>query len=123
MIWNNLEKLNSYGETCNDWAIPCDYTLGLMCSSGSGTDCKCPNTYSGGYCDCPTTKYWNGTKCCNLTLFIYIYMNFNKFWLIKVPRYGLNQGSCSSDYMCTYNTGLVCHGVLKTCQCPTYYNQ
>ena len=71
-IQTNLEKLKTYGETCNDWTVPCDYSLELMCSTGGGTGCSCPNTYSGGYCDCPTTKYWNGTKCCNIPLFIFL---------------------------------------------------
>ena len=65
-FWFNSENLRTYGDTCSDWNPPCDYSIGLLCSTGAGTLCSCPNTYSAGYCDCPITKFWNGTFCGNL---------------------------------------------------------
>jgi hypothetical protein len=68
----NLEKLRTYGDTCSDWNPPCDYSIGLVCSTGGGTGCSCPNTYGANFCDCPITKFWNGTFCGSLYSLIHL---------------------------------------------------
>ena len=51
----------TYGESC-DW-YTCNTDQGLICSSGYGTGCFCPNNYGGNVCDCSTNQYWSGTAC------------------------------------------------------------
>ena len=70
LFYNNKANYRSYGAACNSWNIPCDSTLGLICSYGTGTDCKCPTTYGANYCDCPNTHYWNGTRCGIFIIFL-----------------------------------------------------
>ncbi len=78
--------------------------MGLQCSYGIGIDCDCPYKLSGGQCNCPVTKYWDGSIC--------------------VARVGHNQ-PCNYDYQCTYGVGLICYEVsgAGTCQCLGFYNQ
>jgi hypothetical protein len=75
-----------------------------MCSLGIGIDCDCPYQLNGNQCNCPTTHYWNGTRC--------------------VSRFTINQ-NCTYDYQCAYATGLICYKVngYGTCQCSGFYNE
>jgi hypothetical protein len=78
----------------------------LQCLA-SGTNCNCPLILGGNVCDCPTTRYWDGSTC--------------------RLRVGHNQ-NCINDYECTYNVGLICFktsasGTTGTCQCANFYNE
>ena len=68
--YQNLKaKLRTYGESCvNDWSKPCDFSIGLMCSTANNF-CLCPNSISANNCDCPLNKWWNGTHCGNNLFF------------------------------------------------------
>ena len=84
----------TYGQACITYL--CNPTQGLTCSSGTGTDCSCPNTYGANICDCTTSQYWNGLQC--------------------VARVTFNAG-CLHSYDCLYNTGLTC--AAGVCACAT----
>ena len=88
----------TYGEACSIFL--CNPTKNLVCSSGTGTDCSCPNTYGASVCDCTTLQYWNGLQCVNRVTF--------------------NAG-CLHSYDCLYNTGLTCVGGVCTCATANTY--
>jgi hypothetical protein len=50
-----------YGDTCTATA-QCLQNLKLICSTGN--NCVCPNSMGAGYCDCPSTMYYNTTLGC-----------------------------------------------------------
>ena len=97
MINKNLENYLTYGSNCTKWNNPCDYTLGLVCSVGVGTNCSCPNTYGVNKCDCDVSQYWNNTQC--------------------TDRKSIN-GTCSATYMCKAYIGLNCSAA-GVCECAT----
>lgn len=85
----------TYGQSCS--AFQCNPNYGLTCGASG---CACPTTQSGTVCDCSTANYWTGSVCTPRSTYL---------------------GSCTADYMCTYNTGLTC--VSNKCICATanYY--
>ena len=95
----NIGTYATYGAVCS--SILCDPLYQLVCSSGSGTDCQCPNTYGANYCDCPSTKYWDSSA------------------LVCTDRITVN-GTCSNTYQCLYSTGLTCSG--GQCKCTATNN-
>ena len=75
MFSNNLNlykkaELRTYGESCdNNWSLPCDYSVGLICPTADNICQMCPNNILSYHCDCPLYKWWNGTHCGNLNFF------------------------------------------------------
>ncbi len=69
-LFRTKVKLRTYGESCeNDWSLPCDYSVGLICPTVDNICEKCPNNILSYHCDCPLYKWWNGTHCGNSNLF------------------------------------------------------
>ena len=134
------DSYQTYSQSCSTYT--CNPSLNLVCSSGSGTGCACPSNLGGSYCDCPTSKYWNGATCVNrvsngvscptgqnynclynsgLTCisFVCICDDANTYWDGSICRtYQTYYQSCSS-YLCNPNYGLTCSSTANSCQCPT----
>ena len=88
----------TYNESCSTYT--CYPGKNLVCSSGSGTGCSCPATLGGGYCDCPSTMYWDGTTCATRLL---------------------NGSYCTGDYQCKISGGLVCSSNACACSSASTY--
>lgn len=58
----NKASLKKYGDSCEAWTIPCDYSQGLKCLSDTeGSSCN--SGYGGTKCNCIDTEYWTGSAC------------------------------------------------------------
>ena len=83
---------------CNTVNLLCDFSAGLVCHTTSASGCSCPTTLNMNICDCPITKYWDGSKC------------------VFRGTYG---DYCTQTYMCTANVGLVCNSTSNLCKCDS----
>ena len=84
--------------SCNTVNLLCDTSAGLVCNTTSASGCSCPTTLNINICDCPITKYWDGSKC----VFRGTYGDF-----------------CTQTYMCTANVGLICNATSNVCKCDS----
>ena len=99
----NLVTYKNYTDSC-DSVYLCDYRLNLVCSSGSGTGCSCPNTLGASKCDCNQTQYWTGSKCTDRVTY---------------------NAACNNTYQCLANIGLTCSTGTNKCACAlttTYWD-
>lgn len=83
-----------YTEPCTATNM-CQTQYNLFCQT-TASDCNCPTTSVVGMCDCPNTRFWDGTTCSTRNTF---------------------GGSCVAAYACTANSNLQCSFGL--CQCLT----
>ena len=88
----------TYAMACNTVNLLCDTSAGLVCNTTSASGCSCPTTLNINICDCPITKYWDGSKC------------------IFRGTYG---DYCTQTYMCTANVGLNCNTTSNLCKCDS----
>jgi hypothetical protein len=83
---------------CNTVNLLCDTSAGLVCNTTSASGCSCPTTLYAYVCDCPITKYYDGTKC------------------VFRGTYG---DYCTQTFMCTANVGLICNTTSNLCKCDS----
>ena len=84
--------------SCNTVNLLCDTSAGLVCNTTAASGCSCPTTLNINICDCPITKYWDGSKC------------------VFRGTYG---DYCTQTYMCTANVGLICNATSNVCKCDS----